>query len=410
MRIRMALLPAALLVGGWLLAPALMMPGRMTASDHADTAENLDRIGADVTDVFIFPSPVDDDNVVIVMDVHGLIPAGQGANVSFDPQVLYQMKIDTTGDNVEDLVIQARFVGTGPNQEVVVSGPAKPLMTGTTTVFGRPYAKTGTINTPFSPVAGMQVFAGVRSEPFFFDLNRFYGILPDRMTPLTGHQVNIPDPNTPKLNGFRGFPADSGYDSTPASDYLADLNVLSIVVELPRTTLVPPGNNAKPGVINLWETTSIPNGFTYKQQDRLARPAINEALATVSNLRHQVNNMDNPTDDAEQLKNDIFIFATLTAGRSEAIADVLVAVRVELDRSEPQERSYRSSARLARTPGNSPGSIAGLRRPDHGRGDFVPTDGARRRPAARRHAGRSPAPGRILDIVIAEELRRTPGA
>src|SRR3984885_4345949 len=50
------------------------------ASDHADTAENFNRIGADMTDVFIFPSPENDDNVVLVMDVHGLIPAGQGAS------------------------------------------------------------------------------------------------------------------------------------------------------------------------------------------------------------------------------------------------------------------------------------------------------------------------------------------
>ena len=324
MQMRMAFFPAALLVGGWFLGPVLTLPNRITASDHADTAENFNRIGADMTDVFIFPSPVNEKNVVIVMDVHGLIPAGQGGNVSFDPQVLYQMKIDTTGDYVEDLVIQTRFVGTGPNQEVVVSGPAKPLMTGTTTVFGRPYATIGTINKTFTPVAGMQVFAGVRSEPFFFDLNRFYAILPDRMTPLTGGQVNFPSimaADTPEVNGFRGFPAGSGFDTTPAVDFLANLNVLSIIVELPRAAL---GG----GKINLWETTSIPNGFVYLQQDRLARPAINEVLATVTANRHEVNNKDNPTDDVHQLKNDILAFMHFPAGRSAAISNALASVLV----------------------------------------------------------------------------------
>jgi Domain of unknown function (DUF4331) len=298
-----------------------MVPNRITASDHADTAENFNRIGADMTDVFVFPSPLNDNNVVVVMDVHGLIPAGQGGSVWFDPQVLYQMKFDTTGDFVEDLVIQTRFVGTGPNQKVVVSGPAEPIMKGTTTVFGRPYPKIGTINNTFSPVTGMQVFAGVRSEPFFFDLNRFYAILPDRMTPLTGEQINTPSPNAPKVNGFRGFPKGSGFDSAPAVDYLANLNVLSIVVELPRTAL---GG----GKIYLWETTSLPSGFVFDQQDRLARPAINEVLATVSNSRHEVNNKDNPTDDAEQLKNDILSFMNFPAGRSAAISNVLASVLV----------------------------------------------------------------------------------
>jgi hypothetical protein len=321
MRIRTALLIAA----GVIIPTAILTTFRLSASDHADTAANYNRIGADVTDVFLFPSATNANNVVVAMDVHGLIPAGQTA--SFDTGVLYQMKFDITGDYVEDLVMQFRFVGTGASQQVVVSGPAKPLMTGTTTLLGRPSATVGKFNTTFSPVAGMQVFAGVRSEPFFFDLNRFYGILPDRMTPLTGSQVNYPSimaADNPQINGFRGFPANSGYDSTQAVDFLANLNVLSIVVEMPRSML---GG----GKVNLWETSSIPmsgSASLYSQQDRLARPAINEALATVTALRHQVNNMDNPTDDAGQLQSDILAFMNFPAGRSAAISNALASVLV----------------------------------------------------------------------------------
>ena len=72
-------------------------------------------------------------------------------------------------------------------------------------------------------------------------------------------------------------------------DYFANLNVLSIVVEMPRTAL---GG----GTVHLWETTSLPTGAPNKftQQDRLARPAINEAMAAVTDRRHEVNNKDNP--------------------------------------------------------------------------------------------------------------------
>jgi hypothetical protein len=293
-------------------------PGAV-ASDHADTAENVNRIGADLTDVFVFPNPSNAANVVLVMDSHGLIPAGQGGNVSFDPQVLYQFKIDNTGDFVEDLVIQLRFVGVGPNQRVLVSGPTRPFLDGTMTVLTRPYPVVGTINTTFSPAAGIKVFAGVRSEPFFFDLNAFYAALPDRMTPLTGHQVDFPSinaANTPQTGGFR--PAGQ------AMDYLSNLNVMSVVVELPKAML---GN----GVIRVWETTSLPTGapnFAYVQQDRLARPVVNEVLATVSFRRHEVNNKDNPTDDAAQLKTDIESFLTVPAGRSAAIKNVIEAVLV----------------------------------------------------------------------------------
>lgn len=67
---------------------------------------------------------------------------------------------------------------------------------------------------------------------------------------------------------------------------------------------------------------------TYSQVDRLARPAVNEAFATVANNRHQTNDQDNPTDDKNELANDIQSFMTGTAGRSQAITDVTKAVLV----------------------------------------------------------------------------------
>jgi Domain of unknown function (DUF4331) len=304
---------------GMIFIPVVLISVAMSikASDHGDTAENFNRRGADLTDVFIFPSPENDDNVVLVMDVHGLIPAGQ--TVSFDPGVLYQFKIDTTGDSVEDLVIQAKFFGTGASQQVAIAGPMKPLTKGTTAIYGRRNPVLGTINQTFRPdpigLPEMTVFAGLRADPFFFDVEQLYTIFPDRMTPLTGKVENFPNPNTPHAAGFR--PAGQ------AQDFLADLNVLSVVVELPRAAL---GN----GVIRLWETTSIISNidFKYHQQDRLARPAVNEALATVSGLRHHINNTDNPTDDGGQLKNDIESFLTFPAGRSRAIKNAIEAVLV----------------------------------------------------------------------------------
>ena len=302
--------------------------GPLFASDHGDTAENVNRIGADMTDVYIFPSPENDDNVVLVLDARGLIPAGQTA--SFDTGVLYQFKIDTSGDNVEDLVIQAKFFGTGPGQRVAIAGPMRPPTLGTTAIFGRRNPVLGTFNQTFEPnpsgKPGMKVFAGLRADPFFFDVEMLYQIFPDRRTPLTGRYVDlgtIMDANTPMKNGFRGFPEDSGFDSSPAMDFFEDLNVLSIVVELPRAML---GGQT----IGLWETTSVFSNanFRYQQQDRLARPAINEALAAVTDRRHRINNRNNPTDDSSQLLTDIEAFLTFPAGRSREIKDVIEFVLV----------------------------------------------------------------------------------
>ena len=153
----------------------------------------------------IFPSPQNDNNVVLVMDVHGLIPAGQGdRNVSFDPGVLYQIKIDTTRPETTWRIWSSRPSASvrGADQQVGIAGPMKPLTTGTTAIFGRRNPVLGTINGYFpahpNGQPNLTVFAGVRADPFFFDVEQFYTIFPDRITPLTGKVENYPNPNNPQ--------------------------------------------------------------------------------------------------------------------------------------------------------------------------------------------------------------------
>ena len=212
-------------------------------SDHAGTVVTAQtRPGTDLSDLHVFPGS-NPNNVVLSMSVHPLIPAGNPNNVSFDQDVLYQFKIDTTGDGVEDLVIQARFVGTGANQKVLIAGPVKPSRTGTMTQFQTPYSLTGTFGVPFSPTPGMNVFAGVRSDPFFIDLEQLFTILPDRGDPLKN------PPTTPA--GQANVPqATSWRPAGQARDFLANSNVLALVVELPKAKL---GG----GKVGIWETTSL---------------------------------------------------------------------------------------------------------------------------------------------------------
>lgn len=70
------------------------------------------------------------------------------------------------------------------------------------------------------------------------------------------------------------------------------------------------------------------NERVFRQVDRLARPAVNEVFATVANDRHKVNDTISPTQDSAELANDIQSFMTGTAGRSQAITDVVKAVLV----------------------------------------------------------------------------------
>lgn len=305
-----------------LVAPAILL-GTSHASDHADTPDIAHNPGVDITDVHIFPSPSDKTKVVLAMSVHPVIAPGDGLKTPFDPNVLYQFKVDSTGDGIEDVVIQARFTGsTADAQRIMISKPVVPSTKGVLNNQEPMLPTTAHLNEAFSPAPGMRVFAGGREDAFFFDLEQFFNIFPDRATPFTG--VPVDNPNTPRTTTWR--------DPAHAVDFLSNggFNVLSIVVELPRKQLLNRGGGpiSRTGVIGVWCTTSVPNGNAWRQMDRLARPAINELFATVANDEHKKNDEIGPAQDKEFLKPEIYNFMTTVAGRSPAIANVVTAVTI----------------------------------------------------------------------------------
>jgi len=110
-----------MLLGGGALALAALSFGTARyaiGSDHAGTVVTAQtRPKTDLSDLHIFPGS-NSSNVVLAMSVHPLIPAGTSTTAetaSFDPNVLYQFKIDNTGDNVE-------IVGIRPTTTTVVTG------------------------------------------------------------------------------------------------------------------------------------------------------------------------------------------------------------------------------------------------------------------------------------------------
>lgn len=212
------------------------------ASDHQDTADVELNPSQDMTDFYAFPGATS-DRIALVLNSWPVITPAQAATVSFDPNLLYQIKVDNTGDAVEDKVIQITFTGTGASQQVQVRGPMAPPVAGAmnNTVSTSAPVVTGAINTTIGTASGIQVYAGVRDDPFFIDLEQFFRILPDRK-PVTGTLSMLP--STPSASAFR--PAGQ------AVDFLAGFNVLSIVIEMP-TAMLTAGGNTKLG---LWGTIS----------------------------------------------------------------------------------------------------------------------------------------------------------
>lgn len=216
--------------------------GIARASDHQDNPLVELNPAMDMTDVYAFPgsSP---DRIALVLNSWAFLTPAQTPSTSFDPNLLYQFKVDNTGDAKEDKVIQIVFTGTGANQTVEVRGPIAPPVTGAMNnqVANATPTVTGAVNQVLGSPNGIQVFAGAREEPFFIDLEQFFRILPDRK-PSTGTLSALPD--TATAGSFRNAAA--------AVDFTKGFNVLSIVVELPTAMLTAAGS-AKLGI---WGTIS----------------------------------------------------------------------------------------------------------------------------------------------------------
>jgi hypothetical protein len=206
------------------LAVACVVTGGIIyAADHIDTPAVTNQT-TDITDVYVFRAQ-DPNNLVFVANSQGLTSPANSAALKFDENTVLEFNIDKTGDNKEDLVIQCKYSSDG--NKMVIYGPVLPSETGTrsklegnvtaevaVTAYGNA-ALTGT------GASGIKVFAGPRDDPFFFDLNRYKAIL---------------------AGTAPGF-------SATGDDTFKGTNVLSVVVEVPKSLI------AATGAINVWLET-----------------------------------------------------------------------------------------------------------------------------------------------------------
>ena len=92
------------------------------ASDHQDTPEVELHPRLDINDVYAFPGS-NADRIALVLTTSSPLTPAASVGAAFDPDILYQIKVDNTGDGVEDLVLQFTFDGEGTGQTVTMRGP-----------------------------------------------------------------------------------------------------------------------------------------------------------------------------------------------------------------------------------------------------------------------------------------------
>ena len=234
----------------WLAGLALLaasgIAGLAVASDHQDTAEVELNPKQDLTDVYVFPGSAP-GRIALVMNTRAFLTPAETPGASFDPNLLYQFKIDNDGDAIEDKVVQVSFTGTGASQQVEVRGPVDPPVVGAmmNELASASPTVSGTINTSLGTASGTQAFAGPRDDSFFIDLEAAFCILPDRKP--SGGALSAPcalpaNPSAPFY--FRS--------AASAVNYVNGFNVLAIVVELPSSLI----ENGQPGKLGIWGTIS----------------------------------------------------------------------------------------------------------------------------------------------------------
>lgn len=251
-----AAMPAALLVTLSRGAPAvgadhLDAPGLTSPSARAD---------ADITDIYAFRG-ADPSRTALVLNTG---PAS-GA-VDYGSDVAYALNVDRNGDARPDLAYVWRFNpgnGTGTGQRWTLT-----RYTGSNAASWAHGVVLGSGQTGGSTAikGDGEVFAGLRSDPFFFDLTAF-------------------------LNDVLGVATNRHLCDANTNDFFGPLNVHSIVLEVP--------NDALGDHIGVWATTSA--GGT--RIDRMGRPAIN----TVFNKGADKNrfNAGDPTNDYRDFSTNV---------------------------------------------------------------------------------------------------------
>lgn len=208
----------------------------LVAADHIDApAVGTLSDGStveDITDYYAFESPANSNNYVFVCNVAGL-----SSETEFSEDVMYEFNIDSDADNVEDQLIQVFFRGGQAITYGVVPASAQ---TGLDSEIVAGTNRVATDVSTSASVGGVQLYAGLRDDPFFMDFFQFVDIVNGVGASLSDDtNTGVYDPNRDSdvdTEGIQPYPAAFNI-GTEANDAFAGTNVLSIVVEVPKSAI-----------------------------------------------------------------------------------------------------------------------------------------------------------------------------
>jgi hypothetical protein len=221
------------------------------ASDHDDGENEVKARNLNLTDLYVFREDWqtgvagDAGNLILIMNTNPRSVARQ--QYYFADRALYQFHLSRAGQDptVENDLATAdvtlRFQFQDPAADGTQTFTMTALLdgqtltdTGTTTPIT---AGSPTVNTLDLGGSSVQVFAGMREDPFFFDVEQYFRV----------------------RAGLAGFgPAVGFRPESTAVDFASGYNVNTIVVRAPIALLA---GTSGADVFDVWETISLPSGI-----------------------------------------------------------------------------------------------------------------------------------------------------
>jgi hypothetical protein len=278
-------------------AALLVAPRLLVASDHDDGETDTKGRNVNLTDLYAFRE-VDQNPVVgpqcgsagapcdliLIMNVNPRSVARE--QYYFSTRAKYEFKVTRVADKnatptgQPDAILRFQFSAPDANRRqqitltTIRSGTKVVAAAGTTSALN----DAPIINAVHVDSATLNIYSGLREDPFFFDVEQFFRV----------------------RAGLAGFGPPVGFRN-PGLDFTAGYNVLSIVVRLPRAFLQ---GSTDISTFDVWETISVRAGDDddeeFVQVERLARPAINEGLLLTNDF-HNLLNAVGPDDEAAAL-------------------------------------------------------------------------------------------------------------
>jgi hypothetical protein len=302
--LRAVALPLAVVV-----AAAALLAGstalRVGAADHLDapTVKTDGRI--DINDVYVFQGQ-NAANTALVMTVNPA--AGLLSPTTFRPGALYEFKVDTGSNAIEDISLRVKFGGVRANGSQRVTVLRADGAAATQGAGGTPIGK-GSTGGAIALAGGGMAWAGLADDPFFFDLARFQKF---KATLLAGGGLA-------DLGGL----VDCARTNPAPTDFFLGLNGAAIVIELPDAALG--------STIRVWAATSIEENGARTQVERMGLPTINTVFNHTDATKDAYNRAE-PRNDVADYSDDVSGVVALitdlagTAADPEAYGDAIAGV------------------------------------------------------------------------------------